>query len=201
MSLLSASLKSTNLQGYAVAAFIKRLMRLALVVPSPSALFCIAQVTWLLRNHPHCIGLLHNEAGAAAKVATTTASSSSSSSKKGKDTGKATAGSGFIDAYDAAEEANLERCNALQSSLWEALGLEHHHLHSVATLAKSLRVPLSTENSVKAPFLRVDDFLGHTYEALMESELAMAKKNSALAYKVPLELLPASTVTGSLFGV
>ena len=46
MSLLSASLRSVNLQSYA-AAFVKRLMRLALVAPSPSALYCIAQVTWL----------------------------------------------------------------------------------------------------------------------------------------------------------
>ena len=65
---------------------------------------------------------------------------------------------------------------ALQSSLWEALGLEQHYLHSVATLAKSLEAPLSTENSVRAPFLRVDDFLGHTYESLMQTELATAKR-------------------------
>ena len=44
MSLLHASLKSTNLPGYVAAAFIKRLTRLALYSVSPSALFCLAQV-------------------------------------------------------------------------------------------------------------------------------------------------------------
>ena len=178
MSLLGNCLKSVNLQAYAVAAFAKRLMRLALVVPSPSALYCVAQVTWLLRNHPQCIVLLQR------------------GELKGEGTGAGA--QPFVDEYDAKEEVSLEKCKALQSSLWEALGLHEHHLHSVATLSKALESHLSTENSVKAPYLRVDDFLGHTYEALMETELALAKKNSALTYAKPATVL--SGVTGSLFG-
>ncbi len=174
MSLLSSCLKSVNLQAYAVAAFAKRLMRLALVVPSPSALYCVAQVTWLLRNHPQCIVLLH----------------------RGQERGEQ---GSFSDEFDASEGVSLEKCRALQSSLWEALGLQEHHLHSVSTLTKSLESPLSTENSVRAPFLRVEDFLGHTYEALMDAELALVKRNAALAYVKPSKLL--GGVTDRLFGV
>ena len=111
MALLSASLRSVNLQGYAVAAR-ERLMRLALVVPSPSALFCIAQVTWLFRNHPQTLVLLHREK-----------SGSGGSSNKKSQVGKLSRdqGSGgggfFLDEYDPSEEASLEKCQALQSSL------------------------------------------------------------------------------------
>ena len=66
MKLLNASLKSTNLTQYTVAAFIKRLTRLTLFIPSPSALFCIAQVTWLLRRHPQCMALIHRPSGSSA---------------------------------------------------------------------------------------------------------------------------------------
>ncbi len=187
MSLLSSCLKSVNMQAYAVAAFAKRLMRLALVVPSPSALYCVAQVTWLLRNHPQCIVLLHR------------GKDKKDRDQEEKATAKAKGRKGvLIDEYDANEEVSLEKCRALQSSLWEALGLHEHHLHSVATLSKSMESPLSTENSIRAPYLRVEDFLGHTYEAIMETELALVKKNAALAYVKPTKLL--GGVTDSLFG-
>ena len=191
MSLLSSCLKSVNLQAYAVAAFAKRLMRLALVVPSPSALYCVAQVTWLLRNHPQCIVLLHRGKGKKEEGQEEKAKAKAKGRKGGEE-------GVFIDEYDANEEVSLVNCRALQSSLWEALGLHEHHLHSVSTLSKSMESPLSTENSVRAPYLRVEDFLGHTYEAIMETELALVKMNAALAYAKPTKLL--GGVTDSLFG-
>ena len=51
MKLLTMCLRSANMPGDLVAAFAKRLSQLSLRLPSPSALFCVAQVTWLLRQH------------------------------------------------------------------------------------------------------------------------------------------------------
>lgn len=59
-TLLHTSLKSTNLPAYTVAAFIKRLINLAIKIPGPSASFCLAQGVTLLRNHPQCHKLIHN---------------------------------------------------------------------------------------------------------------------------------------------
>ena len=61
MNLLNTCLKSTNLPAYMVASFIKKLAHLALRGSSPSALFCIAQLTWLLQKHPQCKPLLHQK--------------------------------------------------------------------------------------------------------------------------------------------
>jgi U3 small nucleolar RNA-associated protein 19 len=59
MKLLNASLKSVNIPAYVAAAFAKRLAHLALHTPSPNAPFCIAQCTWLLRQHPQTQPLIH----------------------------------------------------------------------------------------------------------------------------------------------
>lgn len=59
-TLLHTSLKSTNLPAYTVAAFVKRLVTLAIKVPGPSASFCLAQSITLLRAHPQCLKLIHN---------------------------------------------------------------------------------------------------------------------------------------------
>ena len=46
--------------------------------------------------------------------------------------------------YDPHEEADLEKARALDSSLWEALALQNHHVHGVAALAKSLQQEAAT---------------------------------------------------------
>lgn len=68
-TLLHTSLKSTNLPAYTVAAFIKRLARLAIKIPGPSASFCLAQGVLLLRTHPQCHKLIHNADKAVAEGA------------------------------------------------------------------------------------------------------------------------------------
>lgn len=52
LSLLSKSLKSTNLPAHFAAAFAKRFATLAVSGPTPTAAFCLAQVAALLKTHP-----------------------------------------------------------------------------------------------------------------------------------------------------
>lgn len=168
MKLLHMSLKSTNLAAYLVAAFIKRLTRLALFVPGPVAVYCIAQVTWLLRRHPQCMVLIHR----------TSIPSDAT--------------------YDEDEEDDLENCNALSSSLWELEALTNHYYYQVSSLAKSLQNEASTVSGPKEIPMYIDDFITQSYGDLMEGELKSAKKRSALAFTEPAGVFSSSAVDAGL---
>lgn len=167
MKLLHMSLKSTNLAAYLVAAFIKRLARLALFVPGPVAVYCIAQLTWLLRRHPQCVVLIHRTSG-----------------KK--------------DLYNETEEDDLEKCNALSSSLWELEALKTHYYYQVASLAKSLENEASTVSGPKEILMNIDDFISQSFGGLIEEELKSAKKRSALAFSEPAGVFSSAAVDAGL---
>ncbi|KAF9928816.1 hypothetical protein FBU30_002087 [Linnemannia zychae] len=99
-------LSSPLLPAQLVAAFIKRMSRLALSSPPASIVIIIPFVYNLLKRHPTCMQLIH---------------------------GKAT--SEKDDLYDHSENDPMN-CNALQSSLWELQTLQNHFAPNVATLAK-----------------------------------------------------------------
>jgi hypothetical protein len=165
MKLLNASLRSVNLTAYVVASFIKRLARVSLSAPGPVALFCLAQITWLLRRHPQCIRLIHKP---------------TAGSDRGSDT------------FKPEEEDDLEQTGALESSLWELEALRRHHFHAVATLASALDNESSTQSGVKEIPLNIDDFINQSYATLIESELKSTKKHSALAFS-PGDILPSQS--------
>ena len=168
MNLLNACLKSTNLPAYMVASFIKKLAHLALRSSSPSALYCIAQLTWLLQKHPQCKPLLHQHHHQ------------------------------LIAEYDE-KITELEKNNALSSSLWEIDTLKVHNLNSVASLSKSLEEVSSTEVGTKSPYISVPQYIDNSYASLMEKELGTIKKNSALAFKKPDKLIPNDDVINLIF--
>lgn len=173
LNLLNVALKSVNIPAYTVAAFAKRLMQLALLVPSPSANFCVMQTTWLLRTHKSAQTLLQKDA--------------TNSSKNGQ-------------IYSNVKPKELEEVGALASSLWEAKGLQQHYLHSVAAFSKSLESASSTSTANDAPYLNVSDYIDHTYETLIDVELSRAKKNCALAYAKPTQLMAEGEFLSSAFG-
>ena len=176
MKLLTMCLRSANMPAYLVAAFAKRLSQLSLRVPSPSALYCVAQVTWLLRKHPQCLVMIHRR-------------------NKGKGSTD-----GFVDEYDPTEEHDLEKANALQSSLWELGTLARHHLHTVATFATAVQAPASTADSMDAPNLAMDDFLDHSYASLIETGVKLARKNAAFAFVPPSRLIAEDDLIAQCFG-
>ena len=174
LSLLHASLKSVNIPAYTVAAFVKRLSQLALLVPAPCANYCIMQSTWLLRQHKQCHVLLHRDA----------ASNNNAESS----------------IYLNSIPKELESLNSMKSSLWEAETLQQHYLHSVAVFSKSLESTASTSAAPDAPYLNVSDYIDHTYETLIDLELSRAKKTCALAFVKPSKLMLEEEFLSGIFG-
>merc|ERR1719300_804955 len=108
-------LSSTHLPSYLVAAFIKRIARLALVAPPCGARICIVMVTNLLSRHPACQVLQHRP----------------EHSCEG-------------DPY-LMEEPDPAKTNALQSSLWEIKTLQSHFSPEVAREAMRINHPVTQE--------------------------------------------------------
>ena len=170
IKLLSASLKSTNLPSYVVSAFIKRLAYLSLHAPVPCSLYCVSQIMWLLKKHPQCLKMIHRL------------------SKEDK-----------VE-YDINESSQLERSNALESSLWEMTVLQSSVLNSVINLATTLEEsPASTKEGKGSMLIVVEDFVDSTYADLMESELKKIKKNAAMAFRNVNELFSGDTVIKNVF--
>jgi U3 small nucleolar RNA-associated protein 19 len=95
--------------------------------------------------------------------------------------------------------SELEKNNAISSSLWEIDSLKSHNLNSVASLSKSLEDVSSTEVGTKAPYMSVPQYIDNSYASLIEKELATIKKNSALAFKKPENLIPQGDIIKLIF--
>ncbi|KAI8812152.1 CBF/Mak21 family-domain-containing protein [Cladochytrium replicatum] len=113
--MLDLFLSSTHIPAYLVAAFIKRLSRLALYGPPAAAIAIIPMIYNLLRRHPMCIALIHADASSGAQ---------------------------HIDPYDEFTQ-NPANCKAIESSLWEIQVLKNHYLPAVAELASIFEEPLT----------------------------------------------------------
>ncbi|XP_068064845.1 nucleolar complex protein 4 homolog [Anomalospiza imberbis] len=108
-------LSSLHLPAYLVAAFIKRLARLALTAPPEALLMIIPFICNLFRRHPACKVLLHRPGGPADMSE---------------------------DPY-IMEEKEPSESRALQSSLWEIQSLQNHYHPDVAKAAAVLNQSLS----------------------------------------------------------
>ncbi|NWX70302.1 NOC4L protein, partial [Alca torda] len=108
-------LSSSHLPAYLVAAFIKRLSRLALTAPPAALLMVIPFICNLFRRHPACKVLVHRPNGP-------------------EDMSE--------DPYIMEEESPSES-RALESSLWEIRALQNHYHPDVAKVAAVLNQSLS----------------------------------------------------------
>ncbi|XP_054852402.1 nucleolar complex protein 4 homolog [Eublepharis macularius] len=113
--LLDLFLSSSHLPSYLVAAFAKRLARLALTAPPDALLMVIPFICNLLRRHPSCKVLVHRPSGPEEMSA---------------------------DPYVMEEEEPSES-RALESSLWEIQTLQSHYHPEVAKAAASINMELS----------------------------------------------------------
>ncbi|KAI8592838.1 CBF/Mak21 family-domain-containing protein [Geranomyces variabilis] len=140
LRLVDLFLSSTQLPSYLIAAFIKRMTRLALAAP-PAAIIAIVPFAYnLLKKHPACLVMIHREAeGAGANAATE-------------------------DPYSA-DEVDPAKSHALESSLWELQSLKTHYFHTIAGMVRVFEQPIA-----KQPMYDMEDFLDHTYVTLMETE-------------------------------
>ncbi|KAI7826442.1 CBF/Mak21 family-domain-containing protein [Kickxella alabastrina] len=164
-------LGSSHLPAYLVAAFIKRIARLALSAPPSGAVIAIPVVYNLLKAHPRCMALIHRMPG------------------YDDETGEETVIEGE-DPY-LADEPDLAKCMAIHSSLWEMETLQNHYYPNIATLAKIFSEPFHK------PKFMLEDFLDHTYATFFESDSSRKlKKAPALAVQTPTTLLRAGDAIG-----
>uniref|UniRef100_A0A8D0BX21 Nucleolar complex associated 4 homolog n=1 Tax=Salvator merianae TaxID=96440 RepID=A0A8D0BX21_SALMN len=113
--LLDLFLSSSHLPAYLVAAFAKRLARLALTAPPDGLLLAVPFVCNLLRRHPACRVLVHRPDGPAEICK---------------------------DPY-LMEEEDPVQSRALESSLWEIQTLQKHYHPDVAKAAALINTSLS----------------------------------------------------------
>ena len=145
---LKMFLSSSGLPAYLLAAFAKRLARLALVAtPAGAALGC-ALIFNLLLQHPVARALVHRPAAAAA-AAVAAANGSEAEEADAEEDASTTAGlhATLVAAAAAAdpflaEEEDPEKCGSVESSLWEIDTLRKHGCATVASLAALLAAPM-----------------------------------------------------------
>ncbi|KAL3857411.1 hypothetical protein ACJMK2_012086 [Sinanodonta woodiana] len=110
-------LTSTHLPAYLVAAFAKKIARIALAAPPSGVLVALPLVYNLINRHPNCKNLLHRTDGCT---------------------------DGDEDPYDPTEP-DPAKCRALDSSLWEIKTLQSHYYHEVKKVAHKIDNPLHAE--------------------------------------------------------
>ncbi|KAJ3169349.1 hypothetical protein HDU87_000670 [Geranomyces variabilis] len=161
LRLVDLFLSSTQLPSYLIAAFIKRMTRLALAAP-PAAIIAIVPFVYnLLKKHPACLVMIHRENPEAAATTTTTTREE--------------------DPY-CADEIDPAKSRALESSLWELQSLKTHYFHTIAGMVRVFEQPIA-----KQPMYDMEDFLDHTYVTLMETE---TKKKGPTNARKPVEAAP-----------
>ncbi|XP_022104594.1 nucleolar complex protein 4 homolog [Acanthaster planci] len=115
--LVDLFLSSTYLPAYLVAAFAKRLSRLALTAPPSALMLVIPFVGNLLHRHPSCQVMVHRPDGP----------------------------SELADDPCIMDETDPAKCRAMESSLWEIQTLKSHYHPGVATAAAWTDRPLPKE--------------------------------------------------------
>ncbi|XP_004844081.1 nucleolar complex protein 4 homolog isoform X2 [Heterocephalus glaber] len=119
-------LSSSHLPAYLVAAFAKRLSRLALMAPPEALLMVLPFICNLLRRHPACRVLVHRPRGPELDA----------------------------DPYDP-EEEDPAKSRALESCLWELQTLQQHYHPEVSRAASVISQALSVPEVSIAPLLEL----------------------------------------------
>ncbi|KAM5238809.1 nucleolar complex protein 4 homolog [Ctenodactylus gundi] len=122
-------LSSSHLPAYLVAAFAKRLARLALTAPPEALLMVLPFICNLLRRHPACRVLVHRPDGPELDA----------------------------DPYNP-EEEDPAKSRALESCLWELQTLQQHYHPEVSTAASVINQALSVPEVSIAPLLELSAF-------------------------------------------
>ncbi|XP_026194727.1 nucleolar complex protein 4 homolog [Anabas testudineus] len=120
-------LSSSHLPVYLVAAFAKRLARLALTAPPTALLIVLPFIYNLIRRHPSCRVLIHKPS---------------------------TEDEPLEDPYVMDEEDPVQCC-ALDSSLWEIKTLQKHYHPDVAKAALLINTPLSEQEDDLSEVLEI----------------------------------------------
>ncbi|TMW63645.1 hypothetical protein Poli38472_002586 [Pythium oligandrum] len=187
--LLELFLSSSHLPAYMVAAFAKRLARISLVAEPGAILFIIPMVYNLILRHKECLQLIHRSgattASEVAKKRREELSSTNSVDAAAKKLARTTTEIALKDGHDPylSEEKDPQKCNALQSSLWEIYTMRYHANAEVALKAKMF------EEKLRSQFLDLDESMDITYKSMFDQQLKRKAKG-----RVPLAFKPCTTL-------
>lgn len=165
--LLETFMSSTHLPANMVASFIKRLSRLALHAPPGAIVVVVPWVYNMLKKHPTCTFMIHRvpKQHYLPPILRTIEEQ------------------GMDDPFDMSESDPMETC-AIDSSLWELETLASHYHPNVATLARIIQEQFTKRN------YELEDFLDHTYDALIEGELDRElKKAPVVEFEIPKRII------------
>lgn len=136
--LLNLFLTSSYLPIYLVAAFAKRMSRLALGAPPAGALFAIPLVYELLARHPQCRVMIHRPIKSKKSTAATDATGTGAAAAAGDETEVTIPTFAAVKRGEdpfVQNEGDMAKCRAMESSLWELNSLTSHYHPDVAELA------------------------------------------------------------------
>ena len=163
LKLADLFLKSSHLPSYLVAAFVKRMARLALFAPPAAILAILPMVHNLVQRHTSCLVLLHrglDELQETVAAATATADAAAATTDQDKHHHHKVLLL-LRDPYRF-DEPNPAHCRALESSLWELEALKEHYFGTIASFVRGFRKPIDNK---KIPYV-VEDFLENTYPSV-----------------------------------
>lgn len=157
--LLDTFLASTHLPAALVASFIKQLSRLALNAPPASIVVVVPWIYNQFRRHEACTFMIHREI-------------------RDPELKKQIEEDGFQDPFDP-NEPDPMKTGAIDSCIWEIVQLQDHYHPNVAAICKIISEQF-TRNTYN-----MEDFLDHSYESLLDSELAREpKKTPVVEFKI-----------------
>ncbi|XP_045726564.2 nucleolar complex protein 4 homolog isoform X1 [Mirounga angustirostris] len=183
-------LSSSHLPAYLVAAFAKRLSRLALTAPPEALLMVLPFICNLLRRHPACRVLVHRPLGPGecgwGRWGTWGPALPQQPVHRGSVVEQGLVSFLELDAdpYDP-EEEDPAKSRALESSLWELQALQRHYHPEVSQAASVINQALSMPEVSIAPLLDLTAF------EVFERDLKKKGQES-----VPLEFIPAQGLLG-----
>ena len=158
----------TNLSGTIVAAFVKRLLRRALVAPAAGALWALRLALELLYKHHTLHTLVHRSVNLFEST--------------GEDEGKEKEVMNGKDSFDDTEN-DPEKSHAEESSLWELEILKHHLSPAVSRLVAAFAKDV--RKNPPPPPGDLADYHGLTFEDLFQAEVKRKAKSVHLAYEEP----------------
>ena len=156
-------LSSSHIPAYMVAAFLKRLSRLSLSAPTAALMWIIPFVYNLIKRHPACSVLLHREMKAN--------SNEEIRHESQKENIKELGNLKSVDCYDWNE--SIEKCGALESSLWELVAIKEHFYFKM-----SLRIKIIVEKTNKSCY-KLEEYVSCSMEDFMQTEQGKKLKEPA----------------------
>lgn len=167
-------LSSRSIPAVSVAAFIKKMARIAMQAPPHAALVLVAMMYNLLVRHPSCQVLLHRERKEKKPDfvlmlgGPSPAGGAPEKNKEEDQDGKAgSKGDPFRPNVKQPAKAR-----AMESSLWEITALKSHYSPTVARFVKVFDKPLPEKRQT----IDLTDFLTCSYTSLFETEIKKQPK-------------------------